>query len=111
MLIAIPISENDAVSTTLKGSTAIRFYKDDHGRIIQSFTEPVDKDNSAFRIIERRGVDAVVCEALTAEEAQRFAESGLLVSAGASGPAEAAALAYLGKTVSHDPQNACRVCA
>ena len=51
-----------------------------------------------------------VCGVLDAEERRALASAGLLLAPGASGGADEAARAYLGKAIACDPDNTCNYC-
>ena len=110
MRIAIPVVGDD-VSPGLEVCEAVKFYEDDHGRILRRFTVPVGGGaDTALSIVERHGVDTLVCGPLSAEEKRALAMAGLLVSQGHTGGADAAAEAYLGETIASDPNNTCHIC-
>lgn len=111
MRIAIPV-DGEAVSASIGSCEAIKFYEDDHGRIVRQFMAPVEGGglDAALALLERYGIDALVCGPLKAEERSMLAMSGLLLSPDASGSADAAALAYLGETIAFDPANSCSYC-
>lgn len=111
MRIAIPVV-GDAVSASFGACEAFSFYEDDHGKIVRQFRVPM-KDSgtdAALKLLERYGVDVLVCGALEAEEKQMLAMSGLLLSPDASGKADDAALRYLGGAIAFDPANTCDYC-
>lgn len=110
MKIAIPVT-GDVVSVSLEASTGIVFYEDDHGRIVRR--EHVGTEggfDAALSLLERRGVDALVCGTLPPEEKQALALSGLLLSQDFGGAADDAARAYLDRTIASDPNNTCHRC-
>ena len=110
MRIAIPVVGDD-VSAGLERCGAVKFYEDDHGRIIRQFTVPVgDGTDAALAVIERHGVDTLVCGPLTPEEKRALALAGLLLSPGHTGGADAAARTYLDETIASDPNNTCHIC-
>ena len=111
MRIAIPVC-GDSVSASLGACEAFRFYEDDHGKIIRQFLVPMEGSGTeaALALLERYGVDALVCGPVGDEERRMVAMSGILLSAGAEGTADAAALAYLGATIAFDPANPCDAC-
>ncbi|MBE7003711.1 MAG: hypothetical protein E7425_05415 [Ruminococcaceae bacterium] len=108
MRIAIPVVGNE-VSPSFGGCEAFRFYEDDHGRIVRQYRAEVTAEG-ALAVLERYGVDAVVCGALDAEEKSMLAASGLLLSTDYEGDADAAALRYLGGAIAFDPANTCDYC-
>lgn len=110
MRIAIPVVGDD-VSPSPEACEAVKFYEDDHGRILRTFTESVEAGGTMLAIVERQGVDALVCGALEREAKRALALSGLLVASGYTGGADAAAKAYLGETVASDPNNTCHICS
>ncbi len=111
MRIAIPVT-GDEVSASFGGCEAFRFYEDDHGRIVRRFRVPMEGSGAeaALTLLERYGIDALVCGALTAEEKRVLAPSGLLLRTDAAGGADEAALAYLGGAIAFDPANTCDYC-
>lgn len=111
MRIAIPIA-GDAVSARLGACEAFCFYEDDHGRIMRRFRVPMEGSgfDAALALLERYGVDVVVCGGLDAEERRALASAGLLLAPGASGGADEAARAYLGQAIACDPNNTCNYC-
>ena len=111
MRIAIPVA-GDAVSTPIGACEAFCFFEDDHGRIVRRFRAPMEgrSFDAALALLERYGVDVVVCGDLSAEEKRALASAGLLLAPGASGGAEAAARAYLGRAIACDPDNTCNYC-
>ena len=110
MRIAIPVT-GDAVSASFGTCEAFRFYEDDHGRIVRQYSASVEGGaNAALGVLERYGVDVLVCGALRPEEKQMLAASGLLLSTDASGKADEAALRYLGGAIAFDPANTCTYC-
>lgn len=111
MRIAVPVT-GEAVSAPLGACEAFCFYEDDHGRIVRQFRVPVESGgfDAALALLERYGVDAVVCGELSAEEKRALASAGLLLAPGASGGADEAARAYLGRAIACDPNNTCNYC-
>lgn len=111
MRIAIPVA-GEAVSARLGACEAFCFYEDDHGRIVRRFRVPMEGGGfgAALALVERYGVDAVVCGELSAEEKRALASAGLLLAPEASGGAEEAARAWLDRTVACDPSNTCNYC-
>lgn len=109
MRIAVPIAGDGAVGT-LADSGAVRFYEDDHGAVTRRFTVDAQAGETPRAIIERHGVDVLLCGALTEAERRELAEAGLLLSPGASGDADSAVRAYLGGAVVCDPGNDCNYC-
>ena len=108
MRIAIPVAAG-GVTAGLENCEAVKFYEDDHGRILREFTVPVER-GGALAIVERHGVDVLVCGPLAPEEKRALALSGLLVSSGYGGAADDAARAYLDEAIASDPNNACHIC-
>ena len=109
--IAIPVA-GEAAGAPLGACEAFCFYEDDHGRIVRQFRVPVEGSGleAALTLLERYGVDVVVCGELSAEEKRALASAGLLLAPGASGRAEEAARAYLGRVIACDPDNTCNYC-
>lgn len=110
MRIAIPVDGSNAVAG-LAGCTEVRFYEDDHGRVTRQYAESVaDGFDAALSVIERNGVDVVVCGPLTPEEKRTLAMNGLLLSPDVSGDADVALRSYLGAAIACDPNNTCNYC-
>lgn len=110
MRIAIPVVGDD-VSAVFGACEAVKFYEDDHGRILRQFTVPVEGGaDAALAVVEKHGVDVLVCVPLAPEEKRALALAGLLVAQGYVGGADAAAKAYLGETIASDPNNTCHIC-
>ena len=107
MRIAIPVDGEERVSALATCGT-IRFYEDDHGRIVRQSSIPAE--GGALRSIERSGVDVLVCGELTDAERRALAEGGVLLAMGYSGSANAAVKAYLGTAIACDPDNNCNYC-
>lgn len=110
MRIAIPVVGND-VSTDLESCEAIKFYEDDHGRILRQFLVPVEGGaGAALEVVEQHGVDTLVCGPLSPEENRALAMTGLLISTGHAGGADTAAKAFLNVAIACDPNNTCNYC-
>lgn len=111
MRIAIPVS-GSAVAESLTACDAYRFYEDDHGRIVNSYTVPFAGNtvDDALRLLEPHSVDALVTPLLEGDARRAVMLSGLLLSMTASGEADDAALAYLGNAIAFDPANTCSAC-
>ena len=109
MRIAVPVT-GEAVSAGLAACTEVKLYEDDHGRITKRAAVPVTAGESALEIIERRGVDVLICGELPDAERRELAASGLLLAQAQAADAEAAALAYLGAAIACDPSNNCNYC-
>ena len=111
MRIAVPVA-GEAVSARFGACEAFCFYEDDHGRIVRRFRVPVEGGgfDAALALLERYGVDVVLCGGLSADEKRTLASEGLLLAPGASGGAEEAARAYLRQAVACDPDNTCNYC-
>jgi len=106
--IAVPIA-GGGVSDTLETCEAVNFYEDDHGRVTRQFTMPAER-GGALELIERHGVDILICGALPAEERRALALSGLLLAPAVSNDADQAVKAYLSMTIVCDPGNTCNYC-
>ena len=111
MRIAIPVL-GDEVAPDLAHCEAVKFFEDDHGKITRSYRVELAGSGAAdaLSLIERYGVDAVVAPLLGNDERHAIMLSGLLLTMGAHGDADAAALAYLGQTIAFDPANTCSAC-
>ena len=108
MRIAVPVT-GDRVAQGLDGCDAVRFYEDDHGRVTRRVTEPVAR-GGALALIEKRGVDVLLCRGLAEAERMELAASGLLLAEAAEGAADDALRAYLGAAIACDPSNDCNYC-
>lgn len=111
MRIVIP-AEGESVSARFGACEAFCFFEDDHGRIVRQFRVPMEGGGfgAALALLERYGVDAVVCGELDGEEKRALASAGLLLAPGASGGVEEAARAWLGQAIACDPDNTCNYC-
>ena len=111
MRIAVPVA-GEAVSVPFGACEAFCFYEDDHGRIVRRFRVPVEGGgfDAALQFLEGYGVDVVVCGELDAEERRALTSAGLLLAPGASGGADEAVRAYLGRAIACDPSNTCNYC-
>lgn len=111
MRIAVPAA-GETVSTSFGACEAIELFEDDHGRIVRRTRREMDARgfDAALALLERCGVDVVVCGALAEEERSALAQAGLLLAPGFSGGAEAAVRAYLGRAIACDPDNDCNYC-
>ena len=69
MRIAIPVDQ-DSVSASLGACSAFHFYEDDHGRIVRQFLVPMDGSgtDAALALLERYGIDALVCGSIAQPE-------------------------------------------
>ena len=108
MRIAVPIV-GDEVCAGLDGCEAVRFYEDDHGRVTGRVTEPTPP-GQALMLIEKRGVDVLLCRSLTEAERAALAASGLLLAEASAANADDALRAYLGAAIACDPNNNCNYC-
>ena len=111
MRIAVPAAGGE-VCASLGASEEIRFYEDDHGRIVRQYAETVEGGgfDAALALLERHGADVLLCGAPSDEERRTLALSGLLIAAGASGAADDAVRAYLSIAIACDPSNTCNYC-
>ncbi len=111
MRIAVPIA-GGAVSGRIGACEAFRFYEDDHGRIVRQYEEPVERPgfDAALALLERRGADVLLCGAPDEAERRALAAAGLLLATDASGGADEAVRAYLGRAIACDPDNDCNYC-
>ncbi len=107
MRIAIPVS-HDQVSETLSSCEFLRFYEDDHGRILRQFDTGPGED--MLEALERRSVDALVCKSLEQEERAALLSSGIPVFPGYEGNVLSAAERFLSSAVASDPANTCNAC-
>ena len=111
MRIAIPIA-GEEVFSPLGGAEAFRFYEDDHGRIVRQFLVPMEGSgtDAAIRLLERYGLDALICGAVSESERREAGLAGIMLFPNAAGRADDAALAFLSGTVVFDPDNSCNAC-
>ena len=110
MRIAVPV-RGECVSGSLSECDAVLIYEDDHGRVVSREGETVEGGGEAvLRLLEERGPDIVLCGALPAGEREKLMLSGILLSCGAEGAADAAVLDYLNGAVAADPNNRCNAC-
>ena len=111
MRIAIPALD-ETVSTSFGKSEAFWVYEDDHGTVVKKYRVPIEGEgfDAALAALERHGADVLVCGELSANERATVAASGLLLSDGARGSTDAAALRYLGGAIACDPENNCNYC-
>lgn len=112
MKIAISAA-GERVSMDFAGSEAFWVYEDDHGTVVKKYRVPIEGAGfeAALGALERLGADILVCAALEDAERRTLAASGILLSEGAQGSADAAALRYLGGAIACDPENNCNYCA
>ncbi|MCR5826307.1 MAG: hypothetical protein K6G54_07055 [Oscillospiraceae bacterium] len=108
MRIAVPIDPDGQCSDT-EHCTALRFYEDDHGRVVRRTTETVAPGQTLARL-ERLGVDVLLCRPLPQARRAALAALGMLLSDTAEGPADDALRAFLGAAVVCDPTNDCNYC-
>jgi len=111
MRIAVPMTGKD-VAASLGACEAFRFYEDDHGHVVRTTDVPMEETgfDAALALLERRGVDVLLCAEPAEEERRSLASSGVLLSTGASGGADEAVRAYLGQAIACDPSNTCNYC-
>ena len=112
MRIAIPVLKDNSVSKALGSCTAFKFYEDDHGKIMRQFLADFDGSGTeaAIRLLERYGIDALICDNPSAEERLSVGGAGIMLFPGADGDADAAALQFLNGTIAFDPANTCNAC-
>ena len=112
MRIAIPVLKDNSVSKALASCTAFKFYEDDHGKIMRQFLADFDGSGTeaAIRLLERYGIDALICDNPSAEERLSVGGAGIMLFPGAGGDADAAALQFLSGTIAFDPANTCNAC-
>lgn len=108
MRIAVPVNA-EGVCVSPDACSAVRFYEDDHGRVTKRVTEPVAR-GEALALIEKRGVDVLLCGALAEPERMELAASGLLLAEAAAEAADDALRVYLGAAIACDPTNDCNYC-
>ena len=112
MRIALPIFKDHTVSPSRSGCEAFQFYEDDHGRITRQFSVSFDTEGTeaAISLLERYGIDALICGNPPTEERLAVGAAGIMLFPGAAGDADAAALQFLSGTVVFDPANTCNAC-
>ncbi len=111
MRIAVPVTGED-VCSPLGEAHAFHFYEDDHGRIVRQFLVPSEGRglDAALRLLERYGIDALVCGEACEDERRAVGAAGIMLFPNASGKADDAALSFLGGAVAFDPSNPCNAC-
>lgn len=112
MRIAIPVLKDNSVAPALGSCAAFKFYEDDHGKIQRQFIADFDASGTAgaIRLLERYGIDALICGNPSAEERLSVGGAGIMLFPGAGGDADAAALQFLSGTIAFDPANSCNAC-
>ena len=111
MKIAIAAA-GESVSASFGGSEAFWVYEDDHGTVVKKYRVPIEGAGfeAVLGALEHLGADILVCAALEDGERRSLAASGILLSEGAQGSTDAAALRYLGGAIACDPENNCNYC-
>ncbi|MDD5913401.1 MAG: NifB/NifX family molybdenum-iron cluster-binding protein [Hominicoprocola sp.] len=111
MRIAIPVDQ-DSVSASLGACSAFHFYEDDHGRIVRQFLVPMDGSgtDAALALLERYGIDALVCGGIAQPEREAVAAAGIMLFSAASASPDDAALRFLGGAIAFDESNTCNAC-
>ncbi len=111
MRIAIPVM-GDAVFSPLGGAEAFHFYEDDHGKVVRQFLVPMEKGgtDAAVDLLERYGIDALICGAIGEEEHRAVSIAGIMIFPTAVEKADDAALAFLSGAIAFDPANSCNAC-
>lgn len=112
MRIAIP-TRDGTIAPALTGAEGFRFYEDDHGKITRQFFVPAEGDSleASLTLLERYGIDALICAGVSEEERRAVGTSGLMLFLSAADTPDAAALAFLSGSVVSDPNNTCNACA
>ena len=111
MRIAIPVA-GEEVTSPLAAAEAFHFYEDDHGKIVREFLEPMEERgiDAAVGLLERYGIDALLCGAIDAAERTAAGMAGIMLFPGYSGRADDAALRFLSGSIVSDPNNHCNAC-
>lgn len=111
MRIAIP-TRAEQVFSPLGSAEGFRFYEDDHGKIVNRFFVPLEAagTETAVALLERYGIDALVCGAVSDDERGELASAGIMLFPNASGSADDAALGFLSGAIAFDPANTCNAC-
>lgn len=111
MRIAIPVT-GEVVSSPLGSAEGFQFYEDDHGKIVRQFLIPMEAPgtDAAVALLERCGIDALLCGAIDESERTAVSTAGLMLFPGYSGKADAAALHFLSGSIVSDPNNHCNAC-
>lgn len=109
MRIAVPII-GDGLCAVSSACTAVTLYEDDHGRVTKRVVVPVAAGETALSVIERHGVDVLLCPAPPEAERRTLAASGLLLADAAAEDADGAVRAYLNAAIACDPSNDCNYC-
>ena len=115
MRIAIPVVSGEVFSP-LANAEAFHFYEDDHGKIVRG--EKVSKSKASkgddvidpVILIERYGIDALLCGTIDDTERTAVGMAGIMLFPGYSGKADDAALRFLSGSVVSDPNNHCNAC-
>ena len=108
MKIAVPV-DADGLCTGPGDCETVRFYEDDHGRVTKRVTEPA-APGDALALIEKRGVDVLLCRAPSEAERRELAASGLLLAEAGAEAADDALRIFLGAAIACDPTNDCNYC-
>lgn len=111
MRIAIPVTTDDTLAP-LGSAAAFHFYEDDHGKVVRQFLVPAEQPglDAAIALLERYGIDSLVCDAVSEDERREVAMAGIMLFPSAAARADDAALAFLSGTVAFDPTNTCNAC-
>ena len=110
MHIAVPAAGGLA-GARLTDTEEIRFYEDDHGQVLRSRAEAVSGGfDAVLALLEREGVDVVLCGPLSAPERAALAADGFLLAPAENAAPEEALKAYLRGAVFCDPGNTCTYC-
>lgn len=72
MRIAIPVVSGEVFSP-LANAEAFHFYEDDHGKIVRQFLVPMEERSTkaAIDLLERYGIDALLCGTIDENERDR----------------------------------------
>lgn len=110
MRIAIP-TDRDAVSSSLGTCSAFRFYEDDHGKVVRQFLVGAEGGiDAALALLERYGIDALVCGNISDPERKAVTSAGIIFFPTASASPDDAVLQFLGGAIVFDESNTCNAC-
>lgn len=111
MRIAIAVFDENTVSA-LGAAEGFRFYEDDHGRITRQFFVPLEGTglDASVALLERYGVDALICAEVGAEERRAVGMAGLMLFESAAATADEAVTGFLSGSVVSDTNNTCNAC-
>ena len=111
MRVAVSVTGSE-VSIDFTRCEGFKFYEDDHGKVVRQFYVPAEGTgaDAALSLLERYGIDALICGTLEAAERSKIVMSGILLYPDASGSADAAVLRFLTGAIAIDESNTCNAC-